>query len=1052
MSIASSARFAWRDKVVDDCEVPLGIRIVRWDVKDGLFLNGRHVKLHGWGQKPTDEWPGLGRGAAGLDALLHAEPDERGGRQLRALGPLLGGPAQIEAADRLGIIADQPGVDGESDTRGAAWKIRAAAFRDTIIYFRNNPSILIWEGGNQKVSREHAKELRGYMDQYDPHGGRAYAHRRADKITAEFMDVGIGTEGGREIASLPVVEGEYNREESPRRVWDDASPPELRLSRGQGPDLSADLRAVRRQPGGANTSASSARPTTAAAATGSSPTRPAAAAWRSRWPAPAAKWTACACPRRRITSVAAMFRSDPQVHIIGHWTYPAGTKKTVYVASNGEEVELLVNGKSLGRGKVSDRYLFTFPDVAWEPGEIKAVAYAGGKAVATQTKRTVGPPVALRLTPITGPGGLRADGSDVALIDVEAVDARGRSLPDVPAAGGFRARRPRRLARRLQQRQDQLDQQHLPRPGMRHQPRRRPRRSHGGSDRRPGQMRGSSCRERHDPVEAVPGRSGFTAALAAVYLHRRRWLLPRERTARVHRRWAPLRRRRLPPAQAREVGRFTTAFSYSGPTTIVHVEQNAQNGKNVYVDRDYAFAGLPAELVGADWVQAANGDSLYNAVDLMEVAVKAGAVVSIAHDDRLPRPAWLTRQFQPSDLSLAVNGQSMKVFQRRVDRDESLTLGANTENPAIGLRTCTLYLSKRFKRNDEMRAVRESDVVVTDRGWCCACIWRVAASRRSLGMALADQPSPRPPALRLPPVRERMGPSRPRRQARLQDHAGRRPDHGLLLRRLHGRRRGAARGPGQEHRQALRRADDTAAIQEAIDKVSAMSLENGFRGAVLLAPGDFTCSGRSRFRPAASCCAAAAAGRAAQTIKMVGSRHAPSPSAARRGRERADRQAPKSKAQSQTSIADAYVPSGATTFTVADATGFAVGDTIAIRRPVTAAWVKFMQMDNLVRDGRPQTWIRAGTSITTERTDRGDFGQQDHAGRSALRFLRRQIPEPAGHHGREDEAARAAHAGRRRVPPHPGAAAGDELQQAPYSAMRISGEDCWVRDVVSRRR
>jgi hypothetical protein len=100
------------------------------------------------------------------------------------------------------------------------------------------------------------------------------------------------------------------------------------------------------------------------------------------------------------------------------------------------------------------------------------------------------------------------------------------------------------------------------------------------------------------------------------------------------------------------------------------------------VDRDTPFAGLPAGLIGADWVQAANGDSLYNAVDLMEVAVKGGTVVSVAHDDRLPRPAWLTRQFQLSDMSLTVNGQSMKVFQRRVDRGESLTLGANTEGAA----------------------------------------------------------------------------------------------------------------------------------------------------------------------------------------------------------------------------------------------------------------------------------------------------------------------------------------------------------------------------------
>ena len=117
---------------------------------------------------------------------------------------------------------------------GAAWKLRASAFRDMLIYFRNNPSILIWEGGNQKVTHDHAKELHDLFTKYDPHGGRVYAHRRADKTTAEFMEIGIGTEGGQEIKTLPVVEGEYNREESPRRVWDDQTPrriPPIRRSR-----------------------------------------------------------------------------------------------------------------------------------------------------------------------------------------------------------------------------------------------------------------------------------------------------------------------------------------------------------------------------------------------------------------------------------------------------------------------------------------------------------------------------------------------------------------------------------------------------------------------------------------------------------------------------------------------------------------------------------------------------------------------------------------------------------------------------------------------------
>ncbi len=138
-------------------------------------------------------------------------------------------------------------------------------------------------------------------------------------------------------------------------------------------------------------------------------------------------------PKEAYYVCRAMFDArEPQVHIIGHWTYPAGTKKTIYVACNRERVELFVNGNSLGFGKPSPDgpYIFTFKDVAFEPGEIKAVASSEGKEVATHTLQTAGPAVALRLTPIVNPnGGLRADGSDVLLINVEAVDARGERCP-----------------------------------------------------------------------------------------------------------------------------------------------------------------------------------------------------------------------------------------------------------------------------------------------------------------------------------------------------------------------------------------------------------------------------------------------------------------------------------------------------------------------------------------------------------------------------------------------------------------------------------------------
>src|SRR6185369_13644005 len=142
-------------------------------------------------------------------------------------------------------------------------------------------------------------------------------------------------------------------------------------------------------------------------------------------------------PKEAYYVCATMWRPDPQVHIIGHWSYPAGTKKNIYVASNVLDVELFVNGRSLGRGTVTDKYLITFKDVAFAAGEIKAVAKIGDRIVATHLLRTAGAPFALKLSTITAPGGLRADGEDIALIDVEAVDANGVRCPTVQQRADF---------------------------------------------------------------------------------------------------------------------------------------------------------------------------------------------------------------------------------------------------------------------------------------------------------------------------------------------------------------------------------------------------------------------------------------------------------------------------------------------------------------------------------------------------------------------------------------------------------------------------------------
>jgi beta-galactosidase len=148
---------------------------------------------------------------------------------------------------------------------------------------------------------------------------------------------------------------------------------------------------------------------------------------------------------------------------------------------------------------------------------------------------------------------------------------------------------------------------------------------------------------------------------------------------------------RLPDIEAKPaLGRYLKAFSYSGPAASVLVKQDAREGEKIYADRDFGFRDLPQALLGCDWVQTANADKLYNAVDLVDFSTAAESIIYVAHDERLPVPEWLRRQLQATDLRLSVNGQRMKVYERRVNAGESMTFGANTEDAR--LKSCNMYI------------------------------------------------------------------------------------------------------------------------------------------------------------------------------------------------------------------------------------------------------------------------------------------------------------------------------------------------------------------------
>ena len=430
--------------VTDVVKTRTGFR--KMDYSNGIAkINDRMMHLKGFAWRSQNPWPAIGDAApmwmvCFQDSLLL---DVHG----NAVRPMHCAALrqEIEAADLMGVTYAMPAGDAESDVTGRQWDQRKEAMRNQMVYSKNNPSVLWYEAGNSDITDAQMKEMIDTMTKYDPNGGRLTGCRgmvgsKVAQWGGEMMYV-------NKSKTTPRWMTEYCRNESPRRWWDEFSPPEYHVNdvgtasiagynmnqdyfiqehvarwydywterpgTGSGPGTRYNQGGVKIEMVEGTTFARSAENYRRSGI----------------------------CDAMRIPKdVYGAFKvmwdgwievDNKDVYIVGHWTYPANTKKnTEYVVSNCDKVELFVNNVSKGFGTQSKKFLFTFANVPYAAGTIKAVGYtAAGTKVAEDQRVTAGDAAKIVMKAHVSPAGLRASGSDFALVDVDIQDAAGNWCP-----------------------------------------------------------------------------------------------------------------------------------------------------------------------------------------------------------------------------------------------------------------------------------------------------------------------------------------------------------------------------------------------------------------------------------------------------------------------------------------------------------------------------------------------------------------------------------------------------------------------------------------------
>jgi len=426
-------------KARDAERISFGVRTAVFDADKGFFLNGKSLKIQG----TCNHQDHAGVGAAVPDRLQvfrMAVLREMGNNAVRT-SHNMPTPEWVEACDRMGVMMMCETRQMSSNPEGLA-QLEVMVKR-----YRNSPAIILWSIGNEEG------QLQNEMAEQGAKIGATMVARCHELDPTRPVSAAVNGNNAKGVSdSFDIIGFNYNlafpdeyHSKHPKRPVYGSETSSAISTRGMY--TTDPLRNLVNDYNGVVFWGETAEEW-----------------WKfygtREWEAGGFAWTGfdyrgeptpygwpsinsqfgivdmCGFPKDTFYYYKAWWGKEPSLHLFPHWNFEGreGDMIPVWVYSNVDEVELFVNGQSAGSQKVPHLGHVEWK-VKYEPGAIEARGSKDGKVVLTEKRETTGPTVAIRLT--ADRMEIDADGEDLVILKVEALDKEGRAVPTADNLIGF---------------------------------------------------------------------------------------------------------------------------------------------------------------------------------------------------------------------------------------------------------------------------------------------------------------------------------------------------------------------------------------------------------------------------------------------------------------------------------------------------------------------------------------------------------------------------------------------------------------------------------------